>query len=94
MRMHIATPLAPNVQCCAEQRASEGGSCQTRKLRNADPRAHAPTLYIGARGVESVVACVLPAASCTHDVLVGAVANFLPSTVAKFLLLAIAARSS
>ena len=71
-----------------------GGRAKHENYATPTPRAHAPTLYIGARGVESVVACVLLAASCTHDVLVGAVANFLPSTVANFLLLAIAVISS
>ena len=66
-----------------------GGSCETRKLRNADYRAHVPTLYVGARGVQSFVARALLAACCAHDGRVVGVANCLPSTVADCLLSAV-----
>ena len=61
-----------------------GGSCETRKLRNADCNDRVPTLYFGARGFESTVVFAMLAACAARARHVVAVANFLPSTVADF----------
>ena len=85
IHIHIRTPRAPWIQCCVSKRVTAGGSCETRKLRNADCNTHASTLNIGVRGFWSTVACALFAACATYAGHVGAVANFLPSTVADSL---------
>ena len=71
-----------------------GVSLETRKLRNADCNTRLPTLYFGAKGFESTIVFALFAACAARARHVVAVANFLPSTVAKFLLLDIAVLSS
>ena len=80
----MRTPLAPVFNVASMGVVAAGGSRETRKLRNADFREHAPTLNIGARGFELWIALALFAALIAHARHVVAVANFLPSTVADF----------
>ena len=75
----------PGPQCSMlyEGKSSQGGSYETRKLRNANSRAHTPTLYIGAGGLKLEVVRALLTPSCAHDFRIVVVANFLPSTIAN-----------
>ena len=76
------TPLAPRFNVVSNGNGPGGGSCETRKLRNAEFCAHSSTLHLEVRGVPSAVVLAMLAALFTPGSRKNVVANFPSSTVA------------